>query len=235
MPQYENLPASLDPDQMLELGAILRELSSEVAHLAEIPTVLAERLGLSDITLALVHMPAPARVLVAGSTATTPNAELERALADLARRGASEQSIAEDDVLRPFAGSTAVVHDVGAQHRLLVVLHNPAADATLDLGRLVAAFLAKSTHATLGWQSSPATLGDPFDRLTEREWIVLLALNSDDGEKQLADRLHLSPHTLHSHIKSIYRKMGVQGRLPLLQRLHAATRQYSIRQLATPS
>ena len=54
--------------------------------------------------------------------------------------------------------------------------------------------------------------------------MVLRGLNSDAGEKQLADELGLSPHTLHSHIKSIYRKVGVQGRLPLLLRAEEAMR-----------
>src|SRR5512146_2185357 len=68
-------------------------------------------------------------------------------------------------------------------------------------------------------------VGKPCDRLTDREWIVLRHLDSDAGEKQLADQLNLSPHTLHSHIKSIYRKVGVQGRLPLLIRFNTALRE----------
>jgi DNA-binding NarL/FixJ family response regulator len=47
----------------------------------------------------------------------------------------------------------------------------------------------------------------------------------------LAGRLGLSPHTLHSHIKSIYRKVGVQGRLPLLLRAQGAVRALRIRQM----
>jgi DNA-binding NarL/FixJ family response regulator len=89
----------------------------------------------------------------------------------------------------------------------------------------------------LAWQDSPRLLGSAFERLTEREWVVLRGLNSDDGEKQLADRLSLSPHTLHSHIKSIYRKVGVQGRLPLLLRLNTAIRelrQTSINSVSAP-
>ena len=66
--------------------------------------------------------------------------------------------------------------------------------------------------------SQPKALGAAFERLTDREWMVLQGLNSDAGEKQLADQLGLSPHTLHSHIKSIYRKVGVQGRLPAAAR-----------------
>ena len=46
---------------------------------------------------------------------------------------------------------------------------------------------------------------------------LALGLCSDASEKQMADQMHISHHTVHSHIKSIYRKVGVQGRIPLLR------------------
>ena len=95
---------------------------------------------------------------------------------------------------------------------------------TTDALLMVAGQLAKLLKCLFVFHTGPQALGEPFERLTEREWVVLRGLNSDDGEKQLADRLSLSPHTLHSHIKSIYRKVGVQGRLPLLLRLQNALR-----------
>jgi len=68
-------------------------------------------------------------------------------------------------------------------------------------------------------------------RLTEREWVVLQGLMTEAGEKQLADQLGLSPHTLHSHIKSIYRKVEVQGRLPLLSKVHNVVRERRLARL----
>jgi ATP/maltotriose-dependent transcriptional regulator MalT len=109
-------------------------------------------------------------------------------------------------------------------------MHQPlTAPERLDLVNLLVSHLSKALFASLNWQVYPTPLGEPFTALTEREWVVLCGLRSDDGEKQLADRLRLSPHTLHSHIKSIYRKLGVQGRLPLLQRLDAAMRDYRVK------
>jgi DNA-binding NarL/FixJ family response regulator len=114
-------------------------------------------------------------------------------------------------------------------HRLYVLAHQATDDAPLaanlvDALAHIASELGKLLRCLFVWQANPEALGATFERLTEREWIVLRGLNSEDGEKQLADRLGLSPHTLHSHIKSIYRKVGVQGRLPLLLRLNAAVR-----------
>jgi DNA-binding NarL/FixJ family response regulator len=94
---------------------------------------------------------------------------------------------------------------------------------------LAGGHLVTQLGAMLAWIADSSVLGTPFDRLTDREWVVLQGLQSEDGEKQLADRLELSPHTLHSHIKSIYRKLGVQGRLPVLMRLGAAQRAYRMR------
>ncbi len=121
-------------------------------------------------------------------------------------------------------------------HAFAIILHLRA-DQPLPSGILteslvlVADQLTRMLACNYAWQEDPARLGESFERLTDREWVVLKGLNSEDGEKQLADRLHLSPHTLHSHIKSIYRKVGVQGRLPLLLKLNAAIREIRLNNL----
>jgi LuxR family maltose regulon positive regulatory protein len=37
-------------------------------------------------------------------------------------------------------------------------------------------------------------------------------LLSGDSEKQIAHKLARSPHTVHTHVKSIYRNLGVSSR-----------------------
>jgi DNA-binding CsgD family transcriptional regulator len=70
-----------------------------------------------------------------------------------------------------------------------------------------------------------AMLGAPLDRevaggrasdLSDREADVLRYALTGLTEKQIALRLHRSPHTVHSHLKSIYRRMGVSSRAELL-------------------
>jgi len=113
-------------------------------------------------------------------------------------------------------------------HRMLLIVHlqhdSHLSDVTAGLLQLIAVQLTKFLACLMTWNARPQDIGGPFQRLTDREWVVLRGLNSDAGEKQLADELGLSPHTLHSHIKSIYRKVGVQGRLPLLLRAENAMR-----------
>jgi len=48
--------------------------------------------------------------------------------------------------------------------------------------------------------------------LTKREREVLQGVASGLSEKKLADTLSLSPHTIHTHIKKIYRKLQVNSR-----------------------
>lgn len=48
--------------------------------------------------------------------------------------------------------------------------------------------------------------------LTRREREVLQGIASGLSEKKLADSLSLSPHTIHTHIKKIYRKLQVNSR-----------------------
>lgn len=129
-----------------------------------------------------------------------------------------------------FGRQVVALKTIDADHRLMLIVHRRGdlptqANTTFEMLMLAANMLARLLRVPLETYSHPESLGTPFDRLTDREWVVLRSLNSDDGEKQLADRLALSPHTLHSHIKSIYRKVGVQGRLPLLLKYNAALRE----------
>jgi LuxR family transcriptional regulator, maltose regulon positive regulatory protein len=48
--------------------------------------------------------------------------------------------------------------------------------------------------------------------LTKRELWVLQLLSSDLSERAIAEELYLSHHTVHSHVTSIYRKLGVSTR-----------------------
>lgn len=53
-------------------------------------------------------------------------------------------------------------------------------------------------------------------RLSPREWETLQCLLAGDSEKQIAARLHLSPHTVHTYVKSLYRRFEVSSRGELM-------------------
>ena len=60
--------------------------------------------------------------------------------------------------------------------------------------------------------SSRQTLPEKYDGLTEREVEVLRAVAQGLTDTQVAERLVISPRTVHSHLNSIYSKLGISSR-----------------------
>ena len=56
------------------------------------------------------------------------------------------------------------------------------------------------------------------ETLTERELRVLRLLTSDLSERDISRELYVSHNTVHSHVRSIYRKLGVSSRARALER-----------------
>jgi LuxR family maltose regulon positive regulatory protein len=56
------------------------------------------------------------------------------------------------------------------------------------------------------------------EELTRRERRVLQLLTSDLSERDIGQELYVSHNTVHSHVRSIYRKLGVSSRAHALQR-----------------
>ena len=54
--------------------------------------------------------------------------------------------------------------------------------------------------------------------LTEREREVLVLMSSGATNREIADRLYLSPHTIKEHTSAIYRKLEVRNRAEAVQR-----------------
>lgn len=58
---------------------------------------------------------------------------------------------------------------------------------------------------------------DPYDSLTSREREVLRLVASGLTTQEIADRLFLSPNTVHRHRTSLMQKLGLHDRLDLLR------------------
>lgn len=69
------------------------------------------------------------------------------------------------------------------------------------------------------WRSLATCLG-----LSPRECGIVRAVFDGDSEKRTAERLGLSPHTVHTYLWRIYRKLQVQSREGLLVRVFAEFR-----------
>jgi len=59
------------------------------------------------------------------------------------------------------------------------------------------------------------------EKLTRRERRVLQLLTSDLSERDIGHELYVSHNTIHSHVRSIYRKLGVSSRSGALERTRA--------------
>jgi DNA-binding CsgD family transcriptional regulator len=92
-------------------------------------------------------------------------------------------------------------------------LHRPWGDRrfrTRDVA-LIDAF----TRESLWMHEPPSALA----RLSPRQRDVLDGLRRGLAEKQIADELALSQHTVHDYVKALYRRLGVASRGELLARL----------------
>ena len=68
-------------------------------------------------------------------------------------------------------------------------------------------------------QRSPRVrAGSGHQELTRRELKVLALLTSDLSLREIARELYVSYNTIHTHVESIYRKLGVCSRADSLER-----------------
>jgi DNA-binding CsgD family transcriptional regulator len=56
-------------------------------------------------------------------------------------------------------------------------------------------------------------------RLSRREFQIVLAMFDDQKESAMASDLGISPHTVHTHIDRLYRKLSVSSRVALVRRI----------------
>ena len=229
-------------EMLMNVSAVLADLTRSSEHLAQVPDYLSRALGIEPLTLLLVRdaVRGPEIVLSASSGAiaqtTTAFPQDMLSLYQQAHTGVRDPGdgaeVLELDVPESaaFPRATVIAQSVEKGFRLVLVAHHRAGESSFsqevtETLMQVAGITAKLFECLVIWLYQHETLGEPFNLLTQREWTVLRHLKSDVSEKVLADQLHLSPHTLHSHIKSIYRKTGVQGRLSLVLLAQEAMRE----------
>lgn len=87
-----------------------------------------------------------------------------------------------------------------------------------DLCRLLGAQLDPSTAARNRHGERAAPVPVPEPGLSPRMRQTLQFLLAGDSEKQIANRLHLSPNTVHVYVKALYERHSVSSRGELLAR-----------------
>ncbi len=111
------------------------------------------------------------------------------------------------------AADVAFVHDHGDAERLLLEART-IVDRCTDPG-IAGRYLARveSRHGHAEGTRTPELVED----LTDREIAVLRYLPSQLSQREIAGELYVSLNTVKTHCKSIYRKLGVDGRKPAVQ------------------
>lgn len=198
-------PGCLAGDQ---LRADLADLYQAVGNLMAAEHVLAVP-GLSGRQRAVLTSRARLRLLRGDREAALEQlAEAERST------GGRVQFEPAWRVLQVTAGCSAGVLPVGrrmVQSLALAVEYASAYDALVEGGPEVRAELMRQLR------DAPATVPTPFRppsqaMLTAREREVLAALRTHGSVKEMAAALHVSPNTAKTHLRALYRKLGVHGR-----------------------
>jgi len=70
----------------------------------------------------------------------------------------------------------------------------------------------------LGMTVFPPKAEQPEPPLTEREREVLDLIAGGSTNREIAERLYLSPHTVKEHTSVLYRKLGARNRAEAVQR-----------------
>jgi len=179
----------------------------EQTRLAEEAATVAAEHGLDEV---------PPDVLLARGLSLAARAQLQGALA-LVERSVS--------LMRPRSQPHELVHALIRQAMLLraagasKAAGNAIADARTivdscpDVGILEEQLVALERSPSAG----PRQPGDE-SALSRRELVVLRMLGGPLSERDIGRELYLSHNTIHSHTRSIYRKLGVSSRAEALER-----------------
>jgi len=74
------------------------------------------------------------------------------------------------------------------------------------------------TIAQIARRAAAPTNGHSADTLTPREREIVSALSMGQRVGAIAERLHVSEHTVRNHLKAVYRKLDVHSQVELLSR-----------------
>jgi PAS domain S-box-containing protein len=113
----------------------------------------------------------------------------------------------------------AVIVDLGTIQSAKPATQGPAGGLRPNLERI--ALEIQMVGLTAGSASTvPLPLGHPeLARLSEREKEVLARLVAGERVPTIARDLHISPHTVRNHLKSMYRQLGASGQAALIERV----------------
>ena len=125
----------------------------------------------------------------------------------------SRDSLAHDNAV--LAGARGVVEKGEATETLLKAIERVAAgEIWLDRSATGRIFVELARRHD-GQESDPEQVKISSLTRKERQVVASIAADAAAPGKQIAERLHISEHTLRNHLTSVYSKLGVSNRLEL--------------------
>jgi PAS domain S-box-containing protein len=117
-----------------------------------------------------------------------------------------------------YAGMLTLILEMGAVETAKHLCGAPHLQASLD--RIATELRSICAMAGIGDHTIPVnhpTLGE----LSTRELEVLTHLMRGKRVPAIASHLHISPHTVRNHLKSVFRKQGVQSQSELIEHVRS--------------
>jgi len=135
---------------------------------------------------------------------------------ELIRLATARQPPLEVMVITVFGDERHVVRAIEAGATGYLLKDADASTVAESIHALLAGGAPISTsiarHLLKRFRRDPAVESDATVQLTPRETEVLEVVSRGFSNAEIGDLLHLSLHTVNSHIKSIYRKLAVRSR-----------------------
>ena len=116
-----------------------------------------------------------------------------------------------EDAHRSHKALTQALALAAPQH-IVRPFHNAGQFVRDLLARGAGRFGRQEAFATKVLTSLPAAVPDPTDRLTMREQALLAELPSMRTAEEIAHTMFVSVNTVKTHLRGIYRKLGVSHR-----------------------
>jgi DNA-binding NarL/FixJ family response regulator len=152
----------------------------------------------------------------AEAIALTRNFEPHVALVDLFLAGESGAELCES--LRRASPRTRVLLISGAGRMSPATARAAGASGFVSKDWEAAEIAAAVKAVGLGMTMFPPKSDQPAPLLTEREREVLDLIAAGSTNREIAERLYLSPHTVKEHTSALYRKLRARNRAEAVQR-----------------
>lgn len=120
-----------------------------------------------------------------------------------------------------FDGYYSIIVDLGAVLTARQIGPPAAVDVRSTLHRIALELQSISLSASVGAVTTLPLQHPDLEDLSPRESEVLALLVTGERVPAIATRLHISPHTVRNHLKSMYRKLDVGTQSELIERIRS--------------